>query len=123
MQRTLDRNDELQRWRWRYDQRAKPGKGRLLDEFCEQYGFSRKHAIKLLGDGLPVPQAGRRTGPEPKYKPVAEVVSTIWRAAEQLCGKRLACALALWLPHYERHYGKLLPCQSKLLNQISAATL
>ncbi len=54
---------------------------------------------------------------------MAEVVGRIWQAAEQLCGKRLACALPLWLPHYPRHYGKLLPCQSKLLHQISAATL
>ena len=123
MHRKLDRNEELQKWRWRYDQRAKPGKGRLLDEFCEPYGFSRKHAIKLLGQGLPVRRTGRRSGPRPKYEPIAEVVGRIWRAAEQLCGKRLACALPLWLPHYQRHYGRLLASQSKLLNQISAATL
>jgi len=123
MHRKLDRNDELKKWRWRYAQRAKQGKGRLLDEFCEQYGFSRKHAIKLLGEGLAVRRTSRRSGPQPKYVPIAEVVGRIWRAAEQLCGKRLACALPLWLPHYQRHYGKLLPSQSKLLDQISAATL
>src|SRR5215470_14912137 len=123
MNRRLDRSGELKKWRWRYHQRAKPAKGRLLDEFCEQYGFSRKHAIKLLGEAFARRRMGRRTGPQPKYEPIAQVVGRIWRAAEQLCGKRLACALALWLPHYQRHYGKLLPCQSKLLNQISAATL
>ena len=53
MHRKVDRNDELNKWRWRYDRRARPGKSRLLDELCEQYGFSRKHAIKLLGDRLP----------------------------------------------------------------------
>jgi hypothetical protein len=51
------------------------------------------------------------------------VVETIWRAAEQVCGKRLAEALPLWVPHYERHYGRLLPRQKQLLGQISAATL
>jgi hypothetical protein len=123
MHRKVDRNDELNKWRWRYDRRARPGKSRLLDELCEQYGFSRKHAIKLLGDRLPAGRRARPSGPKPKYEPVAQVVSTIWRAAQQLCGKRLAWALPLWLPHYQRHYGKLLPSQSKLLHQISAATL
>jgi hypothetical protein len=51
------------------------------------------------------------------------VVEQVWTAAEQLCGKRLVQALPLWLPHYERHYGKLLPCQRKLIGQVSAATL
>jgi hypothetical protein len=123
MHRRLERNEELKKWRWRYDQRGKEGKGRLLDEFCEQYGLSRKHAIKLLGQSLPERRRVRPRGPRPKYEPVAEVVGTIWGAAEQLCGKRLACALPLWLPYYQRHYGKLLPSQSKLLEQISAATL
>ncbi|MGO8930022.1 MAG: hypothetical protein ACLQU3_24405 [Limisphaerales bacterium] len=64
-----------------------------------------------------------RPGPEPKYEPVQEVVERIWTGAEQLCGKRLAPALELWLPHYARHYGPLLPTQKKLLGSISAATL
>jgi hypothetical protein len=42
MQQKLDRDEELKKWRWRYEQRAKPGKGRLLEEFCQQYCFSRK---------------------------------------------------------------------------------
>ena len=52
-----------------------------------------------------------------------EVGERIWTRAEQLCGKRLAPALGLWLPHYARHYGALLPTQKKLLGSISAATL
>src|SRR5215471_8495493 len=123
MSQNLDRDDELQKWRWRYAQREKEGKSRLLDEFCEQYGFSRKHAIKLLRDQLPQASGQPHPGPQPRYGPVAEVVERIWRVAEQLCGKRLARALPLWLPHYEGHYGKLLPTQKKLLTQISAATL
>lgn len=51
---------------------------------------------------------------------MSEVVTQIWKAAEQLCGKRLVEALPLWLPHYEKHYGKLLPRQKKLLHQVSA---
>jgi hypothetical protein len=96
----------------------------LLDEFCEQYHFERKYAIKLLGDAAPAPRSSApRPGPEPKYSPLTEVVTTIWRAAEQVCGKRLVHALPLWLSSYERHHGKLLPTQKKLLAKVSAATL
>lgn len=124
MTRNIDRDQELLRLRRRYQNRGKEGKSRLLDEFCEQYGYERKYAIKLLRgpvDG----RADKKSppGPEPKYEAVVEIVERIWAAAEQLCGKRLASALPLWLPHYEGHYGRLLPCQKKLLKSISPATL
>jgi hypothetical protein len=123
MQKILDRSEQLQGLRRRYAGRGKEGKSRMLDELCEHYGYERKYAIKLLGDTVPEDRRPAAPGPEPKYEPVSEVVGTIWRAAEQLCGKRLAPALRLWLPHYERHHGRLLPTQKKLLTQISAATL
>src|SRR5262245_29389061 len=124
MQRSLDRKEELEKWRWRYHGRGRAGKSRLLEEFCQQYEFERKYAIKLLGGSNSLAeQSPPRPGPEPKYEPVAEVVTLIWRASEQLCGKRLVRALPLWLPAYERHHGKLLPIQKKLLRDVSAATL
>ena len=52
-----------------------------------------------------------------------EVFERIWEASEQLCGKRLEPALELWLPHYGKHFGGLLPTQKKLLKKVSAATL
>lgn len=123
MQRLTERDEQLERLRRRYAGRGKAGKSRLLDEFCEHYGYERKYAIKLLQDPPARPESRPRPGPEPKYEPVQEVVERIWGAAEQLCGKRLAPALELWLPHYARHYGTLLPSQKKLLGSISAATL
>ena len=123
MQRMTERTNQLERLRRRYAGRGKEGKGRLLDEFCEQHGYERKYAIKLLQGLTTRAVAVPRPGPEPKYEPVQEVVERIWTRAEQLCGKRLAPALGLWLPHYARHYGALLPSQKKLLGSISAATL
>jgi len=123
MQKVIDREEHLERLRWRYQRRGKEGRSRLLDEFCEDYGYERKYASKLLGGTLPESSGQSPPGPEPKYEGVTEVVERIWWAAEQLCGKRLRPALALWLPHYERHYGKLLAGQKKLLGQISAATM
>lgn len=123
MQRMTERKEQLEGLRRRYTGRGKEGKSRLLDEFCEQYGYERKYAIKLLRKQPERAPSRRRAGPEPKYEPVQEIVERIWSCAEQLCGKRLAPALELWLPHYARHYGKLLPTQKKLLGSISAATL
>lgn len=123
MQRMTERKEQLERLRRRYAGRGKEGKSRLLDEFCEQHGYERKYAIKLLQGPLGRAPAKPRPGPEPKYEPVQEIVERIWSCAEQLCGKRLGPALALWLPHYTRHYGRLLPTQKKLLGSISAATL
>ena len=123
MPNQLDREQQLQRLRERYVRRNKEGKARMLDEFCEQHGYSRKHAIKLLGDWLPKPTGQSPPGPPPKYLPVREVLQHVWEHAEQLCGKRLGPALPLWLPHYAKHFNPLLPCQKKLLEQVSPATI
>ena len=123
MRGNLNRNQELERLRWRYQKRGKEGKGRLLDEFCEQYGYERKYAIRLLSQELRAEAKSSPPGPEPRYEGILEIVERIWSAGEQMCGKRLARALPLWLPHYERHFGKLLPKQKKLVDEISAATL
>ena len=117
--------EHLHRLRQRYAQRGKQGKSCLLDELCEHYGYSRKHAIKLLGKPQPCPSHRRRKrgGAPPRYQPICEVLAHIWKPAEQLCGKRLVEALPLWLPHYTKHFTALLPTQKKLLAQISAATV
>ena len=42
------RMDMLPRLRQRYAGRSREGKSRMIDELCDQLGYSRKHAIKLL---------------------------------------------------------------------------
>jgi len=93
----------------------------MLDELCEQYGYHRKHAIRLLKGSAVVRKSP--PGPQRQYQGITEVVERIWVAGEQPCGKRLAQMLPLWLPHYQRRYGKLLPSQRKLSDKVSAATL
>lgn len=93
----------------------------MLDELCEQYGYHRKHAIRLLKGSPGVRKSP--PGPQRQYGGISEVVERIWAAGEQPCGKRLAQMLPLWLPHYQRRYGKLLPSQRKLSDKVSAATL
>ena len=53
MSQTLNRTEELKRLRDRHACRNKEGRRGMLDEGCEQYGYSRKHAIKLPAGTLP----------------------------------------------------------------------
>lgn len=103
------REEMLPRLRQRYLGRGREGRSRLIEEVCEQFGYSRKHAIKLLnakaGWGG---EAGVRKGRAPVYgAEVEEVLWRIWRVAEQPCGKRLVEMLGLWLPYYEKEHGRL----------------
>jgi hypothetical protein len=119
------REELLPRLRQRYCSRGREGRSRLLEEVVEQFGYSRKHAIKLLGA-----KAGWggdpkvRKGQPPRYGPeVVEVLWRIWKAAEQPCGKRLAAMRELWVPFYERHYGKLAKKTKQEVLTISAAQI
>lgn len=119
--KTISRDEQLEKLRKRYAGRGAEGKSRILDELCEQYGYHRKHAIRLL-NGV-VKSHKSPPGPLRQYVAITEVVERIWSAGEQPCGKRLTQMLPLWLPHYQRRFGKLLPSQRQLADQVSAATL
>lgn len=119
------REEMLPRLRQRYAGRGKQGRGALLDEVCEQFGYSRKHAIKLLGakvgwGGDPAIGKGR---PAVYGEEVERVLHRIWKAAEQPCGKRMAQLRELWLPGYERRYGKLKTEVRRKVVAISAAQI
>jgi hypothetical protein len=99
----------LPRMRQRYVGRGREGRFRPIDELCEQWDYSRKHAIKLLAG-----KAGwgggvcSRKGRPPLYgEAEAGVLWRIWKTSEQPCGKRLKALLPDWLPHYEREHRKL----------------
>jgi hypothetical protein len=113
----------LPRLQARYERRNREGKSRMLDEVCEDYGYERKYAIKLLKGALPPSRGGTRPGPEPKYGLIEPIVRKIWSAAEQPCGKRLVPILEQWLPFYERRFERVSQGQKKLLRQVSSATL
>ena len=107
----------------RYERRNREGKSRMLDELCEDYGYERKYAIKLLGDSLPVASGPGHPGPERRYGLIEPIVREMWQASEQPCGKRLVPILEQWLPYYERRFERVSYRQRKMLKQISAATL
>ena len=117
------REEMLPRLRSSYVRRDREGRGRMISDVCEQFGYSRKHATKMLGakagwGGDPAVRKGRpaRYGPE-----VVEVLLRIWKAAEQPCGKRLVAMLAQWLPYEEKEHGRLTPAVREKVLGISAA--
>jgi len=88
------------------------------------YGYSRKHAIKVL-KRRGRPRVLKKSGPKPIYaqEEIAVVLKGIWFGSDQLCGKRLKAALPEWLPHYEKECGGLSEKLKEKLRAISAATI
>ena len=92
----------LPKVRARYEKRSREGKTRMLNELCEDHGYERKYAIKLVNGSLPKTSGASRPGPVPQYEVIEPIVRQMWLAAEQPCGKRLVPILRQWLPFYER---------------------
>jgi hypothetical protein len=97
------RSELLELLRQRYQQAAKSDKGKILDEFVAVAGCHRKHAIRLLtANGLPAadtPVVTRRIYDEA----VREALTTLWEAADRICGKRLKAVLPGLVAALERH--------------------
>ena len=119
------RREVLERMQERYEGRGKKGRSVLVNEVVALCGYSRKHAIKVLGRRLPVGgKCGRAGGPRPRYgAEELKVIKAIWLACEQPCGKRLKAAAADWLSYYEEGYGALKPAGRKKILSMSAATM
>ena len=84
----------LPRLRQRYAGRGREGRSRLIEEVCEQWGYSRKHAIKLLGAkaGWGGDPAARKGRPPTHGEAESDVLWRIWKTSEQEHG-RLGAAL------------------------------
>jgi hypothetical protein len=95
----MGRREYLRAIHARY-QRSKPdAKGAILDEFCSVCGYHRKYAIRLLAKPRPELRPGPRRRRGPSYgRPVVEVLTRIWVAADYPWSVRLKALLPAWLP-------------------------
>lgn len=110
----------------RYKRARRKVKSTILNEFCLNCGYHRKHAIRLLN------KFRRFTKPKPKKrgKPsvynkssVIEPLKRIWLAANLPCSKRLKAILPLWLSSYAKEFGALSMDVIKILSKISPSTI
>lgn len=114
---------KTQRYRYRRGNRAL--KKRILDDFCETYGYHRKAAARLLRQAPISDKKPKKRGKKKLYEPfiLLEPLKKIWLATDQMCGKRLKQALPLWLPHYHKHHESTSDEISSQLLAMSAATI
>ena len=122
---SIIQKEMLPRMRWRYARRGKKGKTSLINELCEQWGYERKYAIKLLkGTLLKKKKNQTKRGRPARYgKEVIEALLYLAKVSDWPCGKRLAVIKMLWLPYYEDACGKLAPEIREQLESISAAQI
>ena len=110
----------------RYKKASVKEKTLILNEFCLNCGYHRKHAIRLIKHvkRFTKPKPKRRGKPSKYNKPsVLEPIKKIWLAANLPCSKRLKVILPLWLPSYVKEFGSLSLEVVKALDRISPATL
>lgn len=110
----------------RYKRAQRKEKTLILNEFSNNCGYHRKHAIRLLNNfkRFTKPRPKKRGKPSVYNKTsVFEPLKRIWLAANLPCSKRLKAILALWLPSYAKEFGGLPLDVVKGLFKISAPTI
>jgi hypothetical protein len=124
MSRT-SRRDYWQRIYPRYQKASRREKERILDEFCANCSYHRKHAIRLLNGPLPsaTPSRKRRRRRGAIYGPqVLSVLKAVWEAADYPWSVRLKALLPVWMPWIRRRF-RLGPKAEQQLLQISARSI
>ena len=107
----------------RYQIAGSEEKERILDEFVSGAGYHRKYALTLLNQ-----ESGGEQGPKKRLSRVYDeavrlALITVWKAANQICSKRLMPFLAEFVTALERFGHLSLPAdvRDRLLS-MSAAT-
>jgi len=119
------RRDYWKRIYGRYQGARGPEKRRILDEFCANCGYHRKHAIRLLKGPPPSaqPPPRRRRGRGVTYGPrLMAILKAVWEAADYPWSVRLKALLPEWLPWIRRRF-RLTPEMERQLLEISARSI
>lgn len=110
--------------RQRYVKAGRQEKGRILDEFVEGTGYSRKWAVELLRHGPPPAGVGHGGRPLVYSAVVVGALRVAAEASDWLCGKRLAPFLAELVPALEQEGAlQIGPADRARLLAMSAATV
>src|SRR5829696_806632 len=118
------RNELIRAISARYRQSDRPDKGRILDEFMAVTGYSRKHAMRALRQGLPDKTDAARPRRRIYDDAVREALVVIWEASDRICGRRLKVLVPALVEAMERHgHLQLAPEVRTRLLGMSAATI
>lgn len=110
----------------RYKKASRKQKSIILNEFCLNCGYHRKHAVRVLNKfkRFTKPKPKKRGKPSVYNKPcIIKPLKRIWLTANLPCSKRLKALLPLWLPSYKKEFGKLPSEVIKALLKISPSTI
>lgn len=104
----------------RYRTAIKKYKSKILDEFCEICGYSRKYAIWKLNH-YDFNKLKKQPGRPSKYMNprIREALKKIWITAEFACGKRLKFIIPEWIKFMD----ELDEEEKELLIEMSASTI
>jgi hypothetical protein len=120
------RMEYLEKIYLRYKRANRKEKTLILNEFCTNCGYHRKHAIRLLNNfkRFTKPKPKKRGKPSVYNKPyVLKPLERIWLTANLPCSKILKVVLPMWLKYYSQEFGGLSLDVVKALRRISPATI
>jgi hypothetical protein len=106
----------------RYQSASREAKGAILNEFCANAGYHRKHAIGLLNGPPPEPGAAQARAPRRRLtynRETLRVLTAVWEAAGYPWSLRLRALLPRWLPWIRQRF-RLRPETERQLPKISA---
>lgn len=108
----------------RYQRADATAKQRILDEFCANCSYHRKHAIRLLNGPPPAEKPRRKRRPRaPTYGwRVVSILKAVWEAADYPWSARLKALLPEWMPWIRRRF-RLTPETEGQLLGISARSI
>ncbi len=114
----------LEAIRPRYLRASKAEKTRILDEFVATTGYHRKHAIRILRQGVKPRRKDKRGRSKVYQGEVVIALTKIWVICGQICSRRLHPFLPEMVAVLERHGElKLSEDTKRLLLQMSRATM
>jgi len=113
----LSRREYWQQVYPRYQRASRTERQRILDEFCANCRYHRKHAIRLLNGSppaaRPAPQRRRRGvtyGPR-----LVSILKAVWEAADYPWSVRLKALLPEWMPWVRRRFRLTADLEEQLL--------
>lgn len=107
----------LGKYRVLYQAAGHKERSRLLTDFCVLGGYSRKYAIALLGNKVPI--RPRKARPKRYCVEVIDLLRDVWQLAGYPWSTRLKALIPLWLNSLRKRHPKMSDTHAQLLLSIS----